>query len=112
MYIYANMANLQKCSRCKSTIDISFFGLNRKNEPNKTCVNCRSTANMKSITCINTDAIPLKRSDVDFVDGSFSDSTNPTSTTNNDDCDTHPLAEFARKVNLPHIALANEFLRL
>ena len=65
--MYANMPNLQKCSRCRSTIDISYFGLNRKNEPFKTCVNCRSTANKKSITCVNTDAIPLKRTDTDFV---------------------------------------------
>ena len=36
------MANLQQCSRCKSTIDISFFGLNRKKEPYKTCDNCRN----------------------------------------------------------------------
>ena len=36
------MANLQKCSRCKSTIDISFFGMNRKKEPYKTCDNSRS----------------------------------------------------------------------
>ena len=42
MYISAVMANLQKCSRCKSTIDISFFGMNRKKEPYKTCDNCRS----------------------------------------------------------------------
>ena len=42
MYISANMANLQKCSRCKSEIDISYFGLNRKKQPYKTCVNCRS----------------------------------------------------------------------
>jgi hypothetical protein len=36
------MANLQQCSRCKSTIDISFFGLNRKKVPYKTCDNCRN----------------------------------------------------------------------
>ena len=36
------MANLKTCSRCKSEIDISYFGINRKKEPYKTCVNCRS----------------------------------------------------------------------
>ena len=35
------MANLRKCSRCKSEIDISYFGMNRKKEPYKTCDNCR-----------------------------------------------------------------------
>ena len=36
------MANLMKCSRCKSEIDISYFGMNRKKEPYKTCDNCRN----------------------------------------------------------------------
>ena len=35
------MTNLQECTRCKSTIDISYFGMNRKHEPYKTCYNCR-----------------------------------------------------------------------
>ena len=39
------MANLQKCSRCKSTIDISFFGMNRKKEPYKTCDTSRNKKN-------------------------------------------------------------------
>jgi len=60
MYIYVNMANLQKCSRCKSTIDISFFGLNRKKEPYKTCEKCRSMKKKPQ---------PIKRTDIDFVDG-------------------------------------------
>ena len=43
MYIHNKaMENLKKCSRCKSNIDISYFGLNRKKEPYKTCDNCRS----------------------------------------------------------------------
>ena len=37
------MANLQKCTRCKSTIDISYFGMNGKTEPYKTWHNCRNT---------------------------------------------------------------------
>ena len=36
------MSNLCKCTRCKSTIDISYFGMNRKKEPYKTCDNCRN----------------------------------------------------------------------
>ena len=42
MYIHNKaMENLRQCSRCKSNIDISYFGLNRKKEPYKTCDNCR-----------------------------------------------------------------------
>ena len=37
------MANLRKCSRCKSEIDISYFGMSRKKEAYKTCDNCRNT---------------------------------------------------------------------
>ena len=36
---------LRKCSRCHSTIHISYFGVNKKKEPNKTCDNCRKTCN-------------------------------------------------------------------
>ena len=54
------MAKLQKCSRCKSTIDISLFGLNRKKEPYKTCDKCRSKKKTPQ---------PMKRTDIDFVDG-------------------------------------------
>ena len=54
------MANLKTCSRCKSEIDISYVGLNRKKETYNTCVNCRSKPKNTSIT--------LKRSDTDFVD--------------------------------------------
>ena len=71
------MANLKTCSRCKSEIDISYFGINRKKEPYKTCVNCRSKPKKTSIT--------LKRSDTDFVDGSVSSNTNHSNTTNTDD---------------------------
>ena len=38
---------LRKCSRCHSTIHISYFGINKKKEPNKTCDNCRKTCNKK-----------------------------------------------------------------
>jgi len=30
------------CSRCKSNIDISYFGISRKKEPYKTCETCRN----------------------------------------------------------------------
>jgi DNA polymerase III alpha subunit (gram-positive type) len=39
------MANLRKCTRCKSEIDISYFGMSRKKEPYKTCDNCRTKKN-------------------------------------------------------------------
>ena len=45
MYIYVEMANLRKCTRCKSEIDISYFGMSRKKEPYKTCDNCRAKKN-------------------------------------------------------------------
>ena len=48
------MANLRKCTRCKSTIDISYFGMNRKKEPYKTCDNCRNK-NKKIIKQTHTD---------------------------------------------------------
>ena len=57
------MANLQKCSRCKSEVDVSFFGLNRKKQPYKTCVNCRSK--------VKRSCTQLKRTDTDFVDGNL-----------------------------------------
>ena len=66
------MANLQICSRCKSEVDISFFGLNRKKQPYKTCVNCRSKAMTPR---------PLKRTDTDFVDDNISTATPDTNTT-------------------------------
>jgi DNA polymerase III alpha subunit (gram-positive type) len=48
MYIYVMMETLRKCSRCKSTIDISYFGMNRKKEPYETCDNCRNKINKTS----------------------------------------------------------------
>ena len=66
------MANLQICSRCKSEVDVSFFGLNRKKQPYKTCVNCRSKAMTPQ---------PLKRTDTDFVDDSVSTATPDTNNT-------------------------------
>ena len=63
------MANLQKCSRCKSEVDISYFGLNRKKQPYKTCEKCRS---MKKTQ-------PIKRTDIDFVDDNVSTTTPDTS---------------------------------
>ena len=41
------MTELRKCSRCKSEIDISYFGMNRKKEPYKTCDNCRNKSKKK-----------------------------------------------------------------
>ena len=49
------MANLRKCSRCKSEIDISYFGMSRKKEPYKTCDNCRNK-NKKNSKPIHADS--------------------------------------------------------
>ena len=49
MYIPVKMVTAT-CSRCKSTIDISYFGINRQNEPHKTCDNCRNRNKKKTIT--------------------------------------------------------------
>ena len=45
IYIYTrNKATtaLRKCSRCKSVIEITYVGSNRKGEPYKTCDTCRN----------------------------------------------------------------------
>ena len=34
------MAELKKCSRCRSEIELKYVGINRKGEHNKTCINC------------------------------------------------------------------------
>ena len=52
------MANLKQCSRCRSVVDISYFGMNRKKEPYKTCAKCRKQK-IKSTT--------LKKADTDTV---------------------------------------------
>ena len=38
------MTELRKCSRCRSEIKITYFGINRKGEPYKTCDKCRNSA--------------------------------------------------------------------
>ena len=39
------MAELRKCSRCTSTIEIKYFSVNRKGEYYKCCANCRKKRN-------------------------------------------------------------------
>ena len=34
------MAELRKCSRCRSEIELTYFAINRKGEHNKTCETC------------------------------------------------------------------------
>ena len=34
------MAELRKCSRCRSEIELKYFAINRKGEHNKTCETC------------------------------------------------------------------------
>ena len=49
------MANLRKCTSCKSEIDISYFGMSRKKEPYKTCDNCRNTTkNTNTVPCMTS----------------------------------------------------------
>lgn len=62
------MANLRKCSRCKSEVDISYFGMSRKKEPYKTCDNCR---NKKSVSN------PPKKTDDDNVSTTTQDTCEP-----------------------------------
>ena len=50
------MANLRTCSRCKSTIDESYFSINRKKEYYKTCDTCRNR-NKKKILETNIPVI-------------------------------------------------------
>ena len=38
------MAELKKCSRCRSEIELNYFGINRKGEHNKTCETCLNKA--------------------------------------------------------------------
>ena len=62
MNISAIMANLQKCSRCKSTIDISLFGMNRRKQPYKTCDNC---GNKNDKTASSDDNVSTTTPDTD-----------------------------------------------
>ena len=39
------MTELRKCSRCRSVIELKYFGINRKGEYNKTCINCLDKRN-------------------------------------------------------------------
>ena len=56
------MANLKTCSRCKSEIDISYVGINRKKVPCKTCVNCRSKPKKKS----GANTVPTSLEDIEL----------------------------------------------
>ena len=57
---FDNMANLQRCSKCKSEQELKYFSLNKKGQYYKTCDNCRN----KRLT----NKVNLKRTDTDFVD--------------------------------------------
>ena len=39
------MTELRKCSRCRSVIELKYFGINRKGEYNKTCITCLDKRN-------------------------------------------------------------------
>lgn len=51
MYIHNKaMTELKKCSRCRSEIELKYFGINRKGEPYKTCDNCRNKKKNVKVT--------------------------------------------------------------
>ena len=56
IYIHTNKHNLmdelRKCSRRRSVIELKYFGINRKGEHNKTCINCSDKK--KERDCIKT----------------------------------------------------------
>ena len=41
------MAELRKCSRCRSEIELKHFGINRKGDHNKPCINCLDKKNKR-----------------------------------------------------------------
>lgn len=61
------MANLQRCSKCKSEQEFKYFSINKKGQLYKTCDVCREKRAKK--------ATPLKRTDTDFVDDNVSTAT-------------------------------------
>ena len=70
------MAELRKCSRCRSVVELKYFDINRKGEYNKTCSTCLSKKrHAKSQQTTPNDLKPLKRTDTDFVDGVVSSDT-------------------------------------
>jgi len=58
------MSNLKTCSRCNSTLDKSFFGVNRKKQLYKTCVTCRGKPAKQTDT---------KKNDVDQVENEIAE---------------------------------------
>ena len=53
------MANLQKCSKCKSDQELKYFSINKKGQPYKTCDNCRNKREPASDNQSVLDAIKL-----------------------------------------------------
>ena len=79
------MANLQKCSRCKSEVDISYFGLNRKPQPYKTCETCRNNRSViKQTDSANTiqNALTLIATATQQLEGIVTDEATPSDTDN------------------------------
>ena len=56
------------CSRCRSEIQLRYFATNRKGGRNKTCETCLNKIR-KPVSTEPSDFNPLKRIDIDFVDG-------------------------------------------
>ena len=57
---FDNMANLQRCSKCKSEQELKYFSINKKGQYYKTCDMCRDKRLANKVN--------LKRTDTDFVD--------------------------------------------
>ena len=66
------MSNLKTCSRCNSTLDKSFFGINRKKQLYKTCNSCRGKS-AKDVDQVENEIAELYRKEfnIDSRDTSF-----------------------------------------
>ena len=67
------MTELRKCSRCRSVIELNYFGINRKGEYNKTCINCldKKTSEMVLKLCVITVVVRLIKVLYQFINEGF-----------------------------------------
>ena len=74
------MAELRKCGRCRSEIELKYFDVNRKGTHNKTCTTCLSKKKRtKPLSKNPTDV--TTRTDIDITDDNISTTTPDTSET-------------------------------
>jgi hypothetical protein len=45
------------CSRCKKELEASFFGVSKKGEPFKTCINCRNYVKSKRLPKVEAEPV-------------------------------------------------------